>query len=593
MKNDAFKEFDLQEEENHIILPVFNWISTYRLSWLWQDLPAGLLIALGSIPICMAYATLAGLPPQFGLYAGIIAPFLYFLFGTSRQVILGPCLIQSFLIITVIGAMAAGDTTRYLALTSCTAVITGILSLIAWRWNLGFLQNILSLPILKGFVCGAGILIIIFEIPHLLGIKAVSPDLVGMVTGIMKQAAVVNPYAVGIGLITLILLILVKKLHRGIPMAFILMVAAILLSGGMHMADQGVPVIGSIPAGLFSVILPLISFSDLVLIIPLAFVMFFISYVELAAVTRRLANKKKYEVDTTQELLALGASNLISGLFSGLPVSADTKRAEDNITAGAATQVAGLVACIILFITILFFVPYLYHLPVSFLAAIIIASVIWSVDISGISEVGFINRSERTLAVITGAGVIICGIIPGMIIGIILTLLSVLYQVSYPQVPMLGRFPGTTLYGDIGREPEKEPTPKVLIVKIDLPFIFANTEVIYSRIITLLREQEEPVQLLIIDLESSPVIDYTGVLVLLDLFRELHEQGIALRLAHTSEDFRNTLKRAGIEGQMGTLKSDVTVQMIIEEWRRHVNKTYTRDFYHTIPGNPPKPRKRQ
>ncbi|MBN1166617.1 MAG: STAS domain-containing protein [Methanospirillaceae archaeon] len=593
MKNDTFEGFDLQEEQTLSILPVFNWISAYRLSWLWHDIPAGLLIALGSIPICMAYATLAGLPAQYGLYAGIIAPFLYFLFGTSRQVILGPCLIQSFLVITVIGAMAAGDLTRYLALASATAVITGILSLIAWRWNLGFLQNILSLPILKGFILGAGILIIIFEIPLLLGMETVSPDLVGMVTGIMKQAALVNAYSVGIGFFTLILLVVVKKLHRSIPMTFILMAVAILLSGGMHMADQGVPVIGSIPAGLFPVTLPLVSFSDLMQIIPLAFVLFFISYVELATVTRCLANKKKYEVDTTQELLALGTGNIISGLFSGFPVSADTERSEDNFMAGAATQVAGLVASIILFITILFFVPLLYHLPVSFLAAIIIASVIWSVDISGLMEIGFINRSERILAVITGAGVIICGIIPGMIIGIILTLLSVLYQISYPPVPMLGRFPGTTLYGDIEREPEKEPTPKVLIVKIDLPFIFANTEVIYSRIIKLLREQEEPVQLLIIDLESSPVIDHTGVLVLLDLFRELHEQGISLRLAHTSEDFRNTLKRAGIEGQMGTLKSDVDVQMIIEDWRRHVNKTYTRDFYHTAPGNPPLPKKRK
>ena len=573
------------EDSNSTVLPIIRWLPTYNQSWLRYDIIAGFALAAGSIPLGMAYATLAGLPPQYGLYASIIAPLVYFFFATSRQAVVGPCLIQAILVTSVIGMIAVGDVARYLALASCTTIMVGILAIIAWKYNLGFLQNLISLPILKGFIAGIGILIIIHQIPVLMGIVGSPLDLPGRIFYTLQNAVSFNTYSIAIGVFTLLILVVIGYLYPRLPIAFIMLIATIFISSGMHLADLGVSIIGSIPAGLPALAIPFVTANDILLLVPLSFALFIVSYVELGTITRTYANKKKYAVDTTQELLAFGICNIATGFFQGFPISGNTFRSKDNYQMGAVTQMAGLVACCIIIIVLLFFSGFFYYLPISVLAAYIIASVIRIVDISGLNRIRMINTGEFTLALICCVGVLICGILIGVLICVILTLLSVLYQISYPHVPVLGRFPGTTLYGDVEREPEKEATPKILIIRIDVPFIFANTEIIYSRIYELLHQQIEPVILVIIDLQASPVIDATAVDVLLDIYYDLSTQGIALRIAEASKMVRDTLRRAGIENQIGTLKPDATVPVVIEEWRRDLNRQYSKDFYHTIPGD--------
>lgn len=584
MSGERADELNLDDGTGYsTIFPITRWLPRYNPSWFKKDIIAGFAIAAGSIPFGMAYATLAGLPPQYGLFASVIAPLIYCIFATSRQAVIGPCSVQAILIASVIGLIAYEDVSRYLALASCTALIVGILALIAWKYRLGFLQNIISLPILKGFIAGTGIVIIIHQIPVLLGITGAPVDLSARILYTFQNIGLVNTYSLIIGVFTLVILLVVGRFFSRLPLGFILLVGAIIISSRMHLANLGVPVIGSMPSGLPAFTIPFVTAHDLLLLIPLALALFIVSYVELGSITRMYANKLKYNVDTTQELLAFGITSIGTGLFQGFPVSGNTSRSKDNYRMGAVTQLAGVVACGIIIIILFFFSGYFYYVPISFLAALIIASVISIIDISGLNRIGIINRGELTLAVITCAGVLLCGIQIGILIAIILSLLSVLYQVSFPHVPMLGRFPGTTLYGDIDRDPIKEATPKILIVRIDLPFIFANTEIIYSQIYELLQHQEEPVMLVIIDLHSSPVIDVTAADVIRDLYRDLSKQGIALRIAEASPMVRDTLRRAGIEKQIGILKPDTTVTVVIEEWRKELNRKYSNDFYHTIP----------
>jgi len=278
------------------------------------------------------------------------------------------------------------------------------------------------------------------------------------------------------------------------------------------------------------------------------------------------ARTRNYEINSDQELLALGASSIGTGLFQGFPIAGSFGKSAVNDRAGALTPLAGAFAGLVVMVVVLYFTGFLYYLPTPILAILIIAAVIKIVDFPGFLRIWSVNRYEVYIALITFAVVVFQGILFGVIIGVFLSILGILYHISFPDIPVQGRIPGTTSYGDVERRPEKEETPGVLILRIDAPLIFANAHVLMTRVKKLIHQQKIPVRLVIIDLSPSPIIDITASDMILDLHENLAGMGITLRIANASGKVRDILRADGIGEKTGTTNLNMSIHDIITEW---------------------------
>jgi sulfate permease, SulP family len=547
-------------------IPVLSWLPGYNRDWLKFDLIAGISLAAFAIPDGMAYASLAGLPPQYGLYAGLVAPLIFFIFTTSRQGVVGPSSSEAIMLASVLSIVALGDPYRYTMLAAFTAILVGVIALLAWLFRMGFLVNLISGPVLKGFLVGTGLVIVMSQVPKIMGIAGAPPDFIAKSWYVIENLAYTNPYAVAIGVGGLIILYILKKKFPAWPNTLIVLIGAIVFMRLSNFAAEGVKIVGTVPSGVPCFSVPDVAPQDITLVFPLALALFLLAYVELTTIARMYAKDHKYEIDTNQELLALGAGSIGTGFFQGFPIAGSFGKSAVNDRAGARTPLAGAVAGAIIILVVLFFTGFLYNIPEPILAALIIAAVISIVDFMGFLHIGSVNKSEMYISLITFAGVLIFGILSGIIIGVILSLIYILYNISFPHIPVQGRVPGTGLFGDIERKPEKEEIPAILIVRIDAPLIFANAQIFRERVRNLVKEREIPVKLVIVDLSSSPIIDITAAELIKDLVTELSSQGIGLRIANTTGRVRDVLRSIGIAEISGSTSHDNPVDTIVAEW---------------------------
>lgn len=550
-------------------IPLLSWLPGYNRSWLKFDLIAGISLAAFAIPDGMAYASLAGLPPQYGLYAGLVAPLIFFIFTTSRQAVVGPSSSEAIMLASVLSIVALGDPYRYTVLAAFTAILVGVIALFAWLFRMGFLVNLISGPVLKGFLVGTGLVIIMSQVPKILGIAGAPSDFIAKSWYVIENLALTNPYAVAIGVGGLIALYILKKKVPGWPNTLIVLIGAIVFMQISDFAEKGVKIVGTVPSGVPCFAIPDVAPKDITLVFPLALALFLLAYVELTTIARMYAKDHKYEIDTNQELLALGASSIGTGFFQGFPIAGSFGKSAVNDRAGARTPLAGAVAGTIIILVVLFFTGFLYNIPEPILAALIIAAVISIVDFMGFLHIGSVNKTEMYISIITFAGVLIFGILSGVIIGVILSLVYILYNISFPHIAVQGKIPGTTLYGDKERKPAKEEIPGVLIVRIDAPLIFANAQIFREKVRNLIREREIPVKLVVVDLSSSPIIDITAAELIKDLVTELSEQGISVKIANTTGRVRDVLRSTGIAEITGSASHDNPVEAIIAEWSEY------------------------
>ena len=352
-----------------------------------------------------------------------------------------------------------------------------------------------------------------------------------------------------------------------VPSTLILIILAIILMSVTNLVERGVHIVGEIPQGLPSFVIPECTAQDVSTLLPLALALFILSYVELSTNARIYARKHKYHIDTDQELLAIGTSSISTGLFQGYPIAGSFSKSAVNDRSGARTQLAGAVAALAAAIVVMFFTGFFYNLPESILAALIIVAVINMVDFKGLFRIGQISKRELSIAVATLCGVLVFGILPGVLIGVLLSFIDLLYRITRPHTAVLGRIPGTEIYGDVERRPEKEAIPGVLIIRVDAPLVFGNTEMIKEIITDLITQQKEPVHLVVLDLGASPIIDVTAADMIGELYSDLREQEIELKLAEASGQVRDVLRKAGIEAMIGKLGRSTTIHAVIEEWQ--------------------------
>jgi SulP family sulfate permease len=546
-------------------VPVFGWLPSYDRTWLKFDIIAGLTLAAFAIPDNMAYATLAGLPPEYGLYAGIMAPLAYFVFATSRHASVGPSSSEAIMVATFFAAMVIGSPEEYAGIVALTAILVGIISVAAWLLRLGFLVNLISGPVMKGFLVGTGIVILVSQIPKLLGLSGAPSSFFQKIIFILQNIPETNLYALALGIGALLLFFALEHKFPRLPGSLLVVVFSIILVWLLGLEEKGVEIVGTIPQGLPELGMPMVSPGDVALVFPLAVGLFVLSFVELSTIARTYAKAHDYEIDNNQELLALGASSVSVGFGQGFPISGSFSKTAVNDRNNAKTQLAGAIAAGVTILVVLYLTGFFYYLAEPVIAALIVVAVFKMVDIAGLARIGHINKTEIYIALITFGGVLLFGILAGVLIGAALSLIEILYRFTFPHMGVVGKIPGTNLFGSIARHPENMVVPGVFIFRIDAPLIFANAESFKENFLKALALEQRPIHLAIIDLDLSPITDVTAVDMIRDLISDLDRRGVTLRLANASGQVRDVLRAAGIEEKIGKLDRTTTIAALCED----------------------------
>ncbi|WP_244808381.1 SulP family inorganic anion transporter [Caballeronia zhejiangensis] len=558
------------------LFPPIQWLSTYDLTWLSSDAVAGLTLAAYGIPVSLAYATLAGLPPQYGIYCYLVGGFFYALFGSSRQLAIGPTSAISMLVGVTVANMAAGDPSRFASIAALTAILIAVMCLVAWILRLSSLVNFISETILLGFKAGAALTIALTQLPKLFGVKGGGEQFFERLTVLAGQLPDTHVLVLAFGVGALALLLLGERFLPGRPVALLVVVLSIVLLSFTPLREMGFSVVGTLPRGLPAFHAPGLRVRDVDGIIPLAFACLLLSYVESVSAARAIAQKNGYEIDPRQELLGLGAANLAAGLFQGYPVAGGLSQSSVNDKAGAKTPLALIFASITIGLCLMFLTGLLTNLPNVVLAAIVLVAVKGLVDIKELRHVWQVSRYEFMVSMVAFAAVLMLGILKGVIVAVLASMLLLIRRAAHPHVAVLGRIPGTRRYSDIERNPDNEATLGVLVFRPEASLLYFNVEHVRATIWDRIQARTCPVELVICDLSNSPTVDIAGARMLAALHADLVKGGRRLRIVGGHADARDILRAEGLEEDVGDIGRRVSVDDVLEGFLRHSDEESTK-----------------
>jgi sulfate permease, SulP family len=533
-------------------LPILHWLPGYQTAWFRADLTAGMTLAAFTIPEAIAFAELAGLPPQAGLYASIVAPLLYLIIGTSRQLVLGPTSAVSILIASALGSLTVDSPQQYAALAATTALLVGVMAFAAYALKLGFLVNFISESVLVGFSSGAALYIAATQFNKLAGVAGSEGQFIERIVHFFQHVGAWNPWAIFLGIVAIIILVIGEHRFPRLPWALMVVLGSIgLMSIGNVAQWTEIRVVGEIPQGLPTLGLPSIVLPDVRDMIRAAGAAFTLAYVEGMSMARTFATKNKYGVDANQELLALGFASVGAGLTQGYPVAGSFSRTALNDENGAQTQLASGIAAVLLALVVLFLAGLFTNLPEPILAAVVIVAVRGLFKWSALRHLYNLRRVEFWIALVAFGGVLVLGILDGVMIGALLSLVIVIGRASQPRMSILGRVPGQPQFSDLEENPQNLVIPGLHIVRADEGIFYANAEALRQQIVSLAGESDPPTQTIVLDMEMTSDLDVTGAAVLGELHRELKDRGVYLRLSRLQPSARELLDRAGISAEIG------------------------------------------
>jgi high affinity sulfate transporter 1 len=543
------------------IFPPLQWLKEYHPEWLRKDFIAGITLAAYAIPVSLAYASLAGMPPQNGIYCYLLGGLFYALFGSSRQLAIGPTSAISMLVGVTVAGMAAGDPSRWIAIAGLTALVVAAMCVIAWALRLSALINFISETILVGFKAGAALTIAMTQLPKLFGVKGGGEHFFERIWILAGQLGSTNIIVLCFGLASLAFLVLGDKFLPGRPVALLLVILSIIVVTNFSLSQYGMKVVGEIPAGLPHLQVPSLRLRDVDGVIPLAFACFLLAYIEGISAARALADKHDQEIDSRQELLALGASNFAVGFGQGYPVAGGLSQSVVNDKAGAKTPLALFFSAISLTICLLFLTGLLRNLPNVVLAAIVLIAVKGLINISALRHLYKVSKFEFRVSMIAFVGVLLLGILKGVMLASFASLLMLLAKASRPHVAFLGRIPNTQRYSDLERNPDNETLPGILIFRTEAPLLYFNNH--YVRKTVMEKVNSMSPKLVICDFSNSPTVDLSGARMIAKLSDDLKAKGIALRLAETRSSVRDILRAEHIEEHVGTFNRRISVHDIV------------------------------
>ena len=545
------------------IFPPAEWLQKYERTWLRKDLVAGITLAAYAVPVSLAYASLAGMPPQNGIYCYLLGGLFYALFGTSRQLAIGPTSAISMLIGVSVATIAGGDPARWISIAGLTALVVAVMCVIAWALRLSTLISFISETILVGFKAGAALTIAMTQLPKLFGVPGGGEHFFEKVGILVSQVDSTNIVVLCFGLVALAFLLLGEKLLPGRPVALLLVAASIIVVSTTSLMEHGVKVVGEIPQGLPNLGIPSLRLRDVDGVIPLAFACFLLAYIEGISAARAIADRHEQEIDARQELLGLGAANLAVAFGQGYPVAGGLSQSMVNDKAGAKTPLALFVASITLALCLLFLTGLLRNLPSVVLAAIVLIAVKGLINISALKHLYRVSRFEFRVSMVAFVGVLLLGILKGVLLAAIASILMLLQRASRPHVAFLGRIPGTQRFSDMERNPNNQPVPQMVIFRVEAALLYFNTDYISKIVSEKIQSTENP-RFVICDLSASPNVDLAGARMISKLNDDLAAKGIIFRLAEARSSVRDILRAEGLEERVGPINRHISVNAAVE-----------------------------
>jgi high affinity sulfate transporter 1 len=537
---------------------LFSSLRGYQRPWLRGDLVAGLTLSAVLVPQALAYASIAQVSPVVGLYAAPGALLLYAVLGSSRVLVVGPMAAVAALSAATVADLAPVGEADFAALTAGLALTTGAAALIAGLLRLGFLANFISPPVLKGFIIGLALTIVIGQLPKLFGIAPGTGDFFEQLWRLVTHLGDTQALTLLVGGLSLALIIGMRRVAPGIPGPLVAVAAAI---AAVKALGLDVPTVGSIPSGLPSLGLPDIGFGDAGALAAGGIGVMLVAFAEGLGAAKAFAGGTDQRVDANRELIALGGANLAAGMSSGMVVSGSLSKTAVNASAGARSQVSTMLAAGLTVVVLLFFTGLFEDLPEATLGAVVIAAVIELVDVPALIELyntytkrlgrqfGWVARPDFIAAVAALLGVTVFGTLPGLFIGIGASLLLLIYRASRPYVAVLGRTPGPGgVYHDIDRHHEARSPDGMVVVRVESGLYFANAENVRTRILDV--SSSEDVHAVILDTETIPFVDVSAARMLVALHDELQAQGVRLVLARTVGQVRDILRCITDEGDL-------------------------------------------
>lgn len=540
-------------------IPGLGTLATYKASFLPHDLAAGLTLGAVMVPVGLAYGELAGLPLA-GLYGSMLPLLAYALFGSSRQLIVGPDTAMAALVAIVVVPLAPGDPGRLALLAAGLGVMVGILCLLGGVLRLGFVANFLSKPVIVGFMHGLALVIAMAQLPKVLGVKSNGETTLEQVVSLLHRLGDTNLVSLAIGAGTFAVILLCRRFAPRVPGAVLALAAAGLAVVLLGLDKQGVAVVGRIPTGLPGLSLPVLTLADFEVLLPVAFVAALLSFSDTIVTARAFAARNRYRIDANQELLAIGAANLVSGLSQGLPISASDSRTAVAEAAGGRTQVTSAIAAVVVAAVMFWLAGFLYYLPSAALGGLLIASAWGLCDTAEFRRLWRFRGISLAGALVTMAGVVALGVMEGILIGVVFSLVLLLRALAFPPDAVLGRTPGGSWH-DTAHRPEAVPVPGLLVYRFSAPLFFANCTLFRDRIAALIEASPAPVLGVVIDGGAIHDVDLMGCETLAELEQELRERGIRLVFGNLRDRVRRDIER-GLD--LGPDNDDITFPSVAE-----------------------------
>lgn len=546
--------------------PPAEWLPAYRAQWLPRDAIAGVTLAAYGIPVSLAYASLAGLPPHYGIYGYLVGGLFYALFGTSRQLAIGPTSAISMLVGVTVAGMAPGDPARWASIAALTALVIAVMCVLAWLFRLSSLVNFISESILLGFKAGAALTIAMTQLPKLLGVEGGGEHFFERIAVLWGQIPETNLAVLAFGVVALAVLLLGEKFLPGRPVALFVVVASIVVLSLTSLGALGFKVVGALPQGLPDFQTPGLRLHDVDGVIPLAFACMLLAYVEGVSAARALAQANGYEIDARQELLGLGAANLGAAFFHAYPVAGGLSQSSVNDKAGAKSPLALVFASVTIGLCLMVLTGMLSNLPNVVLAAIVLVAVKGLINVREMRYVWRISRFEFGVSMVALAAVLVLGILKGVMVAVLVSLLLLIRRAARPHVAFLGRIPGTRSFSDIERNPDNEAVPGAVLFRVEASVLYFNAEHVRDSVLENVRSATEPLKLVVCDLSTSPFVDLAGARMLAGLHAKLQAEGVSFRLVAAHAAVRDLLRAEGIEERVGYFGRRISVADVVDEF---------------------------
>ncbi len=525
-------------------LPIVAWLPAYQRADLKPDLMAGAISWAVMVPVAMAYAQMAGLPAEAGLYASIASLIAYFIFGTSRHQKVLASSTMAVMSAAVVAPLAGGDMALYAGLSAALALTVGVMLILAGIVKLGFISDFLSKSVVVGFVFGLAINIAVSQAPKLFGVPAGSGSTIQQFFQLLGNLDMTNPWTLAVSVTSLAIVVFIRVRYRRIPAAPVVLVYGILIVSLLNLDERGVSVVGAVPTGLPQLTWPDYFLSHGISLVLGAIGIIFLAVGESLGTARAYAAKYDYTIDANQELVALGAANVGAGLFQGFTIDASLSQTATAEQAGGRTQLSSLVSAVLIILTVVFLAGIFQNLPNAVLAVVVMNSVISLMDVKELRRYYTLRRTDFVVALVALFGVVLSDVLTGLVIAVVLSLIFIVYRASRPYIALLGRAPESTVeFGDVLRHPDYELIPGLMIVRLDAPLYFLNAGVAQTMIRDMAATQPEP-RALLIDLGASGDLDIPTMDLLADVDVKLRNRGVTLMFAQMRGAVRDRLERA-------------------------------------------------